>query len=69
MDNYRRDDGREIIAKKKYTVNVDTGNLFISTDLKDQTVNNPFFKFNLQAKMGENDADVKVSLNGKNITG
>ena len=67
--NYRRDDGREIIAKKKYTVNVDTGNLFISTDLKDQTVNNPFFKFNLQAKMGENDADVKVSLNGKNITG
>ena len=43
--------------------------LFISTDLKDQTVNNPFFKFNLQAKMGENDADVKVLLNGKNITG
>ena len=34
---YRTEDGQEINAQKKYTVNVDTENLFISTDLKNQT--------------------------------
>ncbi|MEE0716708.1 MAG: DUF4430 domain-containing protein [Eubacterium sp.] len=66
---YRTEDGQEINAQKKYTVNVDTENLFISTDLKNQTVSSPIFKFFALAKMGNNNGEMFLSLNGKNITG
>lgn len=66
---YRSKDGKEIIAQKTYTVNVNTNGLFISTDLKNKTVENPFLDFTASAGIGQVKADLTVNLNGTEVTG
>lgn len=66
---YRDDGEKEIVAWKSYRVIVDTKNLSITTTLYNQTVDNPFFTFTAYATMGENNADIQVMLNDKEVSG
>lgn len=66
---YRDSDGQEIIARKSYTVSVDTKDLWITTDLKEQTTENPFLQFLAYAQMGEKQAKMTVTVNDEKIVG
>lgn len=66
---YRTEDEQEIRAEKSYTVNVDTNNLCITTNLKNQIIDSPFLDFIAYATMGEAQAEIIVKLNDKEIQG
>lgn len=67
--SYLTESNKRITAEKAYTVFVDCENLYITTDLEDQTVDSPYFDFEAYAKKGSKDAELTVVFNGEEITG
>lgn len=67
--SYLTEDEKRITAEKTYTVFVDQDNLYITTDLEDQTVSSPYFDFEAYAKKGSKDAELTVRFNDEEITG
>lgn len=67
--SYLTEDQKRITAEKSYTVFVDRDNLYITTDLEDQTVASPYFDFEAYAKKGSKDAELTVYLNNEEISG
>lgn len=66
---YSEDSGKIIQAEKSYMVFADTATLVLSTDLKDQTVDSPYFDFYAKAKYKEKAISVQVSCNGSSLSG
>lgn len=66
---YLTEENKKIIAEKSYTVYVDCDNLYITTDLEDQTVSSPYFDFEAYARKGSKDAELIVYLNDEEISG
>lgn len=66
---YADKDGKIISAYRDYTIYVDLGEITISTDLRDQTIETNILTFNASAFFDGNNIPVKVLCNNEEITG
>jgi hypothetical protein len=66
---YSDQTGKKIVVQRDYTVFLNEGDIIITTDLADTSVDNPVFSFNARAKHKDKDIKLKAYLNGEELKG
>jgi len=64
---YKKEDGKLISVRQTYTITLNTKDIIIFTNLKNETINEEELTFTAQAKKGKEKADLTVTLNNTKL--